>query len=43
VKDYPTAKSWFDRSLQIQWWDNPIAYSYLSIIEEKLKETRGSK
>ena len=43
AKDYQTAKSWFDRSIKIRWWDNPISYSYLPIIDQKLKETQDSR
>jgi hypothetical protein len=43
VRDYRAAKRWFERSIKINWRDNPIAYSYLSIIERKLKETEDSQ
>jgi tetratricopeptide (TPR) repeat protein len=43
AKDYQAAKRWFERSIKIRWLDNPIAYSYLSIIDQKLKETQDSK
>jgi len=36
--DYPEAKLFFERSIHIRWIDNPIAYSYLAIVERKLKE-----
>jgi len=43
AKDYQAAKSWFDLSIKIRWWDNPIANNYLAIIERKLKETEHPK
>jgi O-antigen ligase len=43
TKDYQTAKSWFERSIKIRWWDNPIPYSYFPFIEQRLKEAGNSK
>ena len=41
VQDFATAKLWFERSYKL-WW-NPIAKSYLAIVERKLSETSSSK
>ena len=41
VQDFATAKLWFERSYKL-WW-NPIAKSYLEIIERRLSETSSSK
>ena len=41
VQDFATAKLWFERSYKL-WW-NPIAKSYLEIVERKLSETSSSK
>lgn len=34
--DYHAAKSYFDRSLEIKWWDNHIPFTYNRLIESKL-------
>ena len=34
--DYVAAKKYFDRSLEIKWWDNHIPLTYLRLIEPKL-------
>ncbi len=38
--DYAAARSWFERSIQLEWEKafNPIAYDYLPIVERKLNE-----
>ncbi len=38
--DYAAARSWFERSLQLEWDKalNPLAYDYLPIVERRLKE-----
>lgn len=36
--DYAAAKPWFERSLHLQWDDNPIASNYLQIVNAKLAE-----
>lgn len=38
TEDYASAKTRFERSLQIKWWDNPIAQNYLAIVNRKLQE-----
>jgi O-antigen ligase len=38
IEDYAAAKPWFERSLRLQWKDNPIAASYLEIVNRKLLE-----
>ncbi len=43
VGDYKTAKYWFERSLNTKSWNNPIAVSYLLIVESKLKENPDGK
>ncbi|HXI73629.1 MAG TPA: O-antigen ligase family protein [Verrucomicrobiae bacterium] len=34
--DWAAARSWLQRSLRLQWQDNPIARSYLELAEQKL-------
>ncbi|MCS1411100.1 MAG: hypothetical protein M2R45_04296 [Verrucomicrobia subdivision 3 bacterium] len=36
--DYPAAKQYFDRSIEIKWWDNHIPLTYLRLIEPMLQE-----
>jgi len=43
TEDYATAKLWFERSYRIKWWDNPIADSYLTIINRKFKDAPASE
>jgi O-antigen ligase len=38
LEDYAAAKPWFERSLRLQWADNPIAHSYLEIANLRLLE-----
>ena len=38
LEDYAGARPWFERSLRLRWNDNPIAYSYLEIIDRRLLE-----
>ncbi len=41
--DYAAARSWFQRSLRLEWNDNPIARNYLDVIEQKLvQQTAGA-
>ena len=40
VGDWAKAKELFERSLALEWNDNPIARSYLEIINQRLKEER---
>lgn len=39
LKEWATAKKWFERSLRLQWQKNPMAASYLEIVNRKLAET----
>ena len=39
LKEWATAKKWFERSLSLQWQKNDMATSYLEIINRKLAET----
>ena len=42
--DYAAAKSWFVRSLRLEWHDqNIIAHSYLELVEQKLAEKAAGK
>ena len=43
LEDWPKAKEWFERSLNMFWTDNPIARSYLEIVNRKLAEAGASK
>ena len=36
IRDYAAARPWFERSLALYWIDNPIARSYLEIVERNL-------
>lgn len=41
--DYPAARSWFQRSVRLEWNDNPIARNYLDLIKQKLtQQTAGT-
>jgi len=41
--DYAAARVWFERSKRLQWNDNPIADSYLPIVNERLIEQASEK
>ncbi len=43
LEDYAAAKPWFERSLRLQWNDNPIAVSYLEIANRKLLEAATNR
>jgi O-antigen ligase len=43
VGDYAAARPWLRRSLQLQWDDNPIAKSYLDLVEQKLQDIAAGK
>jgi O-antigen ligase len=43
VGDYNRAHLWFARSWSANWWDNPIAKSYLAIVERKLLDEAALK
>ena len=36
--DFAAARPWFERSLRLQWKDNPIAQNYLIIANERMQE-----
>ena len=38
--DYAAARTWFERSIQLEWVRtiNPVAYDYLAIVERRLQE-----
>ncbi len=38
VSDYAAAKTWFERSLRLQWKDNTIAAQYLPIVVRRIVE-----
>jgi O-antigen ligase len=38
LEDWATAKAWFEKSLSLNWISNPIARSYLQIVQGKLAE-----
>lgn len=38
IGNYAAAQPWFERSVQLQWADNEVATSYLSIIQARLLE-----
>ena len=41
--DYAAARPWLQRSLRLQWDDNPIARSYLDLVEQKLRDNAAGK
>jgi O-antigen ligase len=41
--DYAAARPWLQRSLKLQWRDNPIAESYLNLVERKLRDIASGK
>jgi len=41
--DYAAARPWLQRSLKLQWQDNPIARSYLNLTEQKLRDIAAGK
>jgi len=43
VEDYASAKQQFDRSVRLKRKDNPIALSYLNIVNRKLREQAAGK
>ena len=38
LENFAAAKPWFERSLRLQWLDNPIAANYLQIINRRMIE-----
>ncbi len=36
TEDYASARQWFERSAKLKWKDNPIALTYLNIVNRKL-------
>jgi Flp pilus assembly protein TadD len=38
LKNYAAAKVWLERSIRLEWHDNTIAESYLSIVNARLAE-----
>jgi O-antigen ligase len=43
VGDYAAARPWLQRSLKLQWQDNPIARYYLDVVEQKLRDNASGK
>jgi O-antigen ligase len=43
LENWAVAKEWFEKSLNLYWRDNPIARSYLEIVNRKLAEAGTSK
>ena len=41
--DYVAARPWSQRSIKLQWQDNPIASSYLNVVEQKLRDNASGK
>ena len=41
--DYAAARPWLQRSLKLQWFDNPTATSYLNLVEQKLRDIAAGK
>jgi len=38
LRNFAAARSWFERSLNLEWKDNPIARSYLQIVNSRMLE-----
>ena len=38
IGDFAAAKPWFERSLRLEWKDNPIAQNYILIANDRLME-----
>jgi hypothetical protein len=38
IGDFAAAKPWFERSLRLQWENNPIARNYLQIVHNRMLE-----
>ncbi len=36
IQDFAAARPWFERSLRVEWNNNPIARNYLEIVEKRL-------
>ena len=43
VGDYPAAREWLERSMQLEWDKNVIAQSYLDLVGRKLLENASGK
>jgi O-antigen ligase len=43
VEDYAAARRWFERSARLKWTDNPIARTYLILVNQKLNEQASKK
>lgn len=41
--DYAAAREWFDRSIHLEWKNNPIATSYCEIVRQKMIEAASDK
>jgi O-antigen ligase len=41
--DYAAARTWLQRSLKLQYSDNPTASSYLNLVEQKLRDNAAGK
>jgi len=41
--DYAAARPWLQRSLKLQWDENPTARSYLDLTEQKLRDNAAGK
>jgi len=41
--DYAAARTWLQRSLKLQWDQNPTATSYLNLVEQKLRDNAAGK
>lgn len=39
--DYAAAKEWLTRSWRLNWWENPVATTYLRILEQRQADSRG--
>ncbi len=43
IRDYAAARLWLQRSLRLEWKNNPIAKSYLELAEQRLVENASDK
>ena len=42
MEDYARARLWFEKSGRLSWNDNPMAFSYLKLVDQKLKPGTGA-
>jgi tetratricopeptide (TPR) repeat protein len=43
VQNYPAAKAWFERSLQLGWIDNDLSTTYLGLAQRRMQEAATNR